>query len=153
MKSTASVKRVPCDFGNPFGNGIIAPSPWRKCNQLRSILAEQDAPVSTVIRTGTARGDFHEIAAVSEGGLAGPGDKGHAELPGVGVDRHANPLHLEVAVREALLADPDPDAVLRYVEAVPYDTDVLETAIAALDGGSCSALPLLRARLANAYAS
>lgn len=59
---------------------------------------------------------------------------------------------LAVAVREALLHDPAPDAVLQYVEAAPHDIEVIEHAIAALDGDSHSVLPLLRARLENAYA-
>ncbi len=63
---------------------------------------------------------------------------------------HGN--YLAVAVREALLAEPDPDAVLRYSEAVPYDVDVLERAIGALGRGSHPVLPLLRARLEAAYA-
>ena len=32
--------------------------------------------------------------------------------------------YVAVAVREALLADPQPDAVLRYSELAPYDTEV-----------------------------
>ena len=41
--------------------------------------------------------------------------------------------YLAVAVREALLADPDPATVLRYAEAAPYDTDVLDAALARVD--------------------
>jgi hypothetical protein len=59
--------------------------------------------------------------------------------------------YLAVAVREALLAEPDPDAVLRYAEAVPGEIDVLERAIGALGHASHPALPLLRARLDAAY--
>ena len=59
--------------------------------------------------------------------------------------------YLAVAVREALLADPDPEAVLRYVEAAPYEVDVLERAIAALGHTAHPALPLLCARLKAAY--
>ena len=34
--------------------------------------------------------------------------------------------YLAVAVREALLADPEPGAVLRYADLAPYDTEVME---------------------------
>ena len=39
--------------------------------------------------------------------------------------------YVAVAVREALLADPQPDAVVRYSELAPYDTEVLEVCLAA----------------------
>lgn len=41
--------------------------------------------------------------------------------------------YLAVAVREALLADPDPATVLRYAEAAPFDIDVLDAALARVD--------------------
>jgi hypothetical protein len=59
--------------------------------------------------------------------------------------------YLAVAVREALLTQPDPQAVLRYAEAVPYDVEVLEHAVYALRGPSGGAAALLRARLRTAY--
>ncbi len=59
--------------------------------------------------------------------------------------------YLAVAVREALLASPDPQAVLRYAEAVPHDVDVLERALRALGSAPHAARPLLRARLRTAY--
>ena len=55
-----------------------------------------------------------------------------------------------VAVREALLADPDPDAVLRYSEIAPYDVEVLEACLRRLGSGPHRAVPLLRGRLAAA---
>ncbi|MFC7493364.1 MULTISPECIES: transcriptional regulator [unclassified Nocardioides] len=54
-----------------------------------------------------------------------------------------------VAVREALLADPDPDAVLRYGERAPYDTEVIEVCLARLPLRH-PAVPLLKGRLAAA---
>jgi transcriptional regulator of acetoin/glycerol metabolism len=54
-----------------------------------------------------------------------------------------------VAVREALLADPDPDAVLSYGERAPYDTEVIEVCLARLPQGH-PAIPLLKGRLAAA---
>ncbi len=61
--------------------------------------------------------------------------------------------YLAVAVREALLARPEPQAVLRYAEAVPHDVGVLERALRALGGQPHAAQPLLRARLRAAYQS
>ena len=55
-----------------------------------------------------------------------------------------------VAVREALLADPAPDAVLRYSEIAPYDVEVLEACLRRLGSGPHRAVPLLRGRLAAA---
>ncbi|RNI22951.1 transcriptional regulator [Flexivirga caeni] len=55
-----------------------------------------------------------------------------------------------VAVREALLADPDPDAVLGYSEIAPYDVQVLEACLARLGTSGHRAIPLLRGRLAAA---
>lgn len=59
--------------------------------------------------------------------------------------------YVAVAVREALLARPDPTAVLRYAELAPYDLDVVETCLARLEGQADPAhpaVPLLKARLA-----
>ncbi len=61
--------------------------------------------------------------------------------------------YVAVAVREALLADPQPDAVLHYSERAPYDTAVLEACLRQLarDGRlRHAAVPLLRARLSVA---
>ena len=55
-----------------------------------------------------------------------------------------------VAVREALLVDPDPDAVLGYSEIAPYDVEVLEACLARLGTSGHRAVPLLRGRLAAA---
>ncbi|WP_446663725.1 transcriptional regulator [Flexivirga sp. B27] len=55
-----------------------------------------------------------------------------------------------VAIREALLADPDPDAVLGYSEIAPYDAEVLETCLQRLGNDTHRAVPLLRGRLAAA---
>ncbi len=58
--------------------------------------------------------------------------------------------YVAVAVREALLADPQPDAVVRYSELAPYDTEVVEVCLASLGGGPHPAVPLLKGRLAAA---
>ena len=58
--------------------------------------------------------------------------------------------YVAVAVREALLANPDPTAVLRYSELAPYDTEVVETCLAAINGRPHPATPLLKGRLAAA---
>ncbi len=56
--------------------------------------------------------------------------------------------YVAVAVREALLADPQPDAVLRYADLAPYDVEVVERCLAALGSGNHPAKPLLKGRLA-----
>jgi hypothetical protein len=67
--------------------------------------------------------------------------------------------YVAVALREALIADPQPDAVLRYSqELAPYDDEVVEVCLRRLqhaakrrDGGPPHpAIPLLKARLAVA---
>jgi transcriptional regulator of acetoin/glycerol metabolism len=55
-----------------------------------------------------------------------------------------------VAVREALLADPQPQAVARYTELAPYDTEVIEVCLALMGDGHHPAKPLLLGRLAAA---
>ena len=59
--------------------------------------------------------------------------------------------YVAVAVREALLAQPRPAAVLRYSSLAPYDTEVVEVALTALPERH-PARPLLLARLATAGA-
>jgi transcriptional regulator of acetoin/glycerol metabolism len=58
--------------------------------------------------------------------------------------------YVAVAVREALLADPQPDAVLRYADLAPYDVEVVERCLAALGTRHHLAKPLLKGRLAAA---
>ena len=58
--------------------------------------------------------------------------------------------YVAVAVREALLADPEPEAVARYSDRAPYDTEVVEAALARLGGRSHPLVPLLKGRLAAA---
>jgi transcriptional regulator of acetoin/glycerol metabolism len=55
-----------------------------------------------------------------------------------------------VAVREALLADPQPEAVVRYTELAPYDIEVIEVCLARLGDAPHPAKPLLKGRLAVA---
>ncbi|MGI8645536.1 MAG: transcriptional regulator [Nocardioides sp.] len=58
--------------------------------------------------------------------------------------------YVAVAMREALLADPVPDAVLRYAGLAPYDTEVVEVCLARLGRLPHPAVPLLKGRLAAA---
>jgi transcriptional regulator of acetoin/glycerol metabolism len=58
--------------------------------------------------------------------------------------------YVAVAVREALLLDPQPAAVIRYSALAPYDTEVVEAALAALGDEPDPARALLRGRLAAA---
>lgn len=55
-----------------------------------------------------------------------------------------------VAVREALLVDPQPRAVARYVEQAPYDIEVIEVALAALGDRPHPVKAVLKGRLAVA---
>jgi hypothetical protein len=57
-----------------------------------------------------------------------------------------------VAVREALLSDPQPEAVVRYSELAPYDAEVIEVCLAQLGDRPHPAKPLLKGRLAVADA-
>lgn len=58
--------------------------------------------------------------------------------------------YVAVAVREALLADPQPQAVARYTSLAPYDTEVIEVCLAVMGDRSHPAKPLLKGRLAAA---
>jgi transcriptional regulator of acetoin/glycerol metabolism len=60
--------------------------------------------------------------------------------------------YVAVAVREALLADPQPEAVVRYSELAPYDAEVIEVCLARLGTEPHPARPLLKGRLAVAGA-
>jgi len=58
--------------------------------------------------------------------------------------------YVAVALREALLADPRPDAVLHYSELAPYDTEVVEVCLRMLGDAHHPAKALLKGRLAAA---
>jgi transcriptional regulator of acetoin/glycerol metabolism len=58
--------------------------------------------------------------------------------------------YVAVSMREALLANPEPRAVIRYSELAPYDVEVLEVCLAALGDRPHPAKPLLKGRLAVA---
>ncbi|GAA0973536.1 Acetoin dehydrogenase operon transcriptional activator AcoR [Nocardioides aquaticus] len=58
--------------------------------------------------------------------------------------------YVAVALREALLVDPEPAAVLRYSDLAPYDTEVVETCLSVLGDRHHPAKPLLKGKLAAA---
>ncbi|MGH3508976.1 MAG: transcriptional regulator [Nocardioidaceae bacterium] len=58
--------------------------------------------------------------------------------------------YVAVAVREALLADPQPAAVLEYSSRAPYDTEVMEACLTRLGERPHPASALLKGRLAAA---
>lgn len=58
--------------------------------------------------------------------------------------------YVAVAVREALLADPQPQAVARYTELAPYDTEVVEVCLALMGDDHHPTKALLKGRLAAA---
>lgn len=113
--------------------GQLASRPYRLTMPVRVDVEE----VLSLLRSG------HVGAAVSAYGgdlLPGTDSPGLAELAEV----------VAVAVREALLADPQPTAVARYVELAPYDTEVVEVCLARLGSRPHPVKPLLKGRLAAA---
>jgi hypothetical protein len=87
------------------------------------------------------RGDVGGAVAAYGGDLLpGTNSPGLTELAGF----------VAVAVREALLTDPQPLAVLRYADIAPYDTEVVEAALNALGEHGHPARALLKGRLAAA---
>ena len=56
--------------------------------------------------------------------------------------------YVAVAVREALMTDPQPEAVVRYSQIAPYDTEVLEVCLAVLGDQHHPTKALLKGRLA-----
>ncbi|MCW2781577.1 MAG: transcriptional regulator domain protein [Marmoricola sp.] len=93
--------------------------------------------VLTLLRQGQVRA---AVAAYGGDLLPGTNSPGLTELAD----------YVAVAVREALLADPQPSAVVRYTELAPYDTDVIEVCLAVLGEWPHPAKPLLLGRLAAA---
>lgn len=87
------------------------------------------------------RGDVRSAVAAYDGDLL-PGTNAPALV------EYAD--YLAVSMREALLADPDPTAVLRYSELAPYDVEVVEASLAALGTRDHPAKALLKGRLAVA---
>lgn len=121
-------------------------------SHLRSALAGQLAsrpyrltlPVTTDVETvlGLLRRGEVAAAVAAYGGDLLPGTNSPA------LAEYAE--FVAVAVREALLADPEPTAVLRYTDLAPYDTEVVEVCLAALGERAHPAKPLLKGRLAAA---
>ena len=58
--------------------------------------------------------------------------------------------YIAVAVREALLADPVPKAVLRYADLAPYDTEIVERCLTVMGSTSHPVKALLKGKLAAA---
>ena len=58
--------------------------------------------------------------------------------------------YIAVAVREALLADPVPEAVLRYADLAPYDTEIVERCLTVMGSTSHPVKALLKGKLAAA---
>ncbi|QYJ04043.1 hypothetical protein KUV85_17235 [Nocardioides panacisoli] len=94
----------------------------------------------------------HVLALLRRGHVAAAVDAyGGDLLPGTNSPALAEMAeYVAVAVREALLASPHPDAVLRYSELAPYDAEVVEVCLESLrpvQGRPHPAAALLRARL------
>ena len=90
------------------------------------------------------------LAAVGRGDVAGAlAAYGGDLMPGTNSPALAElGEYVAVAVREALLADPQPEAVVRYSELAPYDAEVIEVCLAHLGDRPHPAKPLLKGRLA-----
>ena len=113
--------------------GQLASRPYRLTMPVRTDVDD----VLALLRRGEVR---HAMAAYGGDLLPGTNSPALAELGDF----------LAVSVREALLADPDPTAVLRYSELAPWDTEVVERCLAALGSLEHPAKPLLKGRLAAA---
>lgn len=97
--------------------------------------------------------DVEQVLALLRQGRVGAAVEAYAGdlLPGTNSPALAELAdYVAVALREALLAAPEPDAVLRYSRLAPYDTEVVEAALRRLGAYGHPAVPLLRARLAAA---
>ena len=92
------------------------------------------------------------LAAVGHGDVAGAlAAYGGDLMPGTNSPALAElGEYVAVAVREALLADPQPEAVVRYSELAPYDAEVIEVCLAHLGDRPHPTKPLLKGRLAVA---
>ncbi len=136
-----------------YGDKAVSPSTLKaEVSHLRSALGGQLAsrpyrlmmPVDTDVETVLDLLRRGHVAGALEayGGDLFPGTSSPAltELAEV----------VAVSVREALLDDPQPGAVMRYTELAPYDTEVIEVALAALPDARHPARALLKGRLAAA---
>jgi hypothetical protein len=134
--------------------GVTLSTLKAEVSHLRSALGGQltsrpyrlNMPVATDVETVLAavgRGDVSAALTAYRGDLM-PGTNSPA-LAELGE-------YVAVAVREALLADPRPEAVVRYSELAPYDAEVLEVCLARLGDRPHPSKPLLKGRLAVAGA-
>ena len=91
--------------------------------------------------------DVDHVLALRRGSWRRRSRRGEDLLPGTNSPALGELAeYVAVAVREALLADPQPDAVVRYSERSPYDAEVIEVCLAALEGRPHPAVPLLKGR-------
>ena len=136
-----------------YGDESITVSTLKaEVSHLRSALGGQlssrpyriQLPVNTDVQTviGLIRAGRVMDAVTAYGGdlLPGTNSPGLTELAD----------YVAVALRESLLADPVPAAVLRYCELAPYDTEVVEVCLARIGPVPDPAVPLLKGRLAAA---
>ncbi|WP_110183230.1 transcriptional regulator [Nocardioides solisilvae] len=130
---TASTVKAEVSHLRSLLGGRLTSRPYRLDLPVRTDVEE----VLDALRAGDAR-----AAVTAYGGELLPG----TESPAL-VETGA---YVAVALREALLAHPEPEAVLRYSELVPYDTAVVEACLASPGAHRHPAAPLLRGRLAAA---
>ncbi len=136
-----------------YGDAQITLSTLKaEVSHLRSALAGQLASRPYRL-TMPVRSDVETVLELLRRGQVGPAveEYGGDLLPGTD-----SPALIEladyvaVAVREALLANPLPTAVVRYTELAPYDVEVMEVCLASLAGSAHPAQALLKGRLAAA---
>ncbi len=130
--TTSTLKAEVSHLRHALG-GQLASRPYRLTLPARTDVDE----VLGLLRRGDVRG---AIAAYDGDLLPGTNAPALVELA----------EYLAVSVREALLADPDPAAVLRYSELAPYDAEVVEVCLATLGTMDHPVKPLLKGRLAVA---
>jgi hypothetical protein len=130
---TASTLKAEVSHLRAALGGQLASRPYRLMMPLRTDVED----VLSLLSSGDVKG-----AVSSYGGDLLPGTNAPA-LAELGD-------YLAVSMREALLTDPDPAAVVRYGELAPYDTEVVERCLAVLGERDHPAKALLKGRLAAA---
>lgn len=111
--------------------GQLASRPYRLLMPVTSDVED----VQSLLRAGQVGAALDTYAGDLLPGTTSPALEEHGE-------------YLAVAIREAVLADPTPDTVLRFAELAPYDVEVLQRGLDRWADSGHPAVPLLKGRLA-----